>query len=226
MPTMNALRPLLIDELRDLLDAEKQLTRALPKMARAAAAAPLRTAFEQHLRQTEGHVTRLERALEALDATVRGKPCAGMKGLVAEGQEMMSELKDDPVRDAALIVSAQKVEHYEIAAYGSCKAFAELLGESEVARWMAETLAEEKATDEKLTALAEGQVNPKATVASAEPRTESSDGIFARAAEWIRGTVETEPGLAARSRGGRRKATARGSRAASAPRRATSARKK
>jgi ferritin-like metal-binding protein YciE len=221
MATMNALRPLLVDELRDLLDAEKQLTRALPKMARAASAASLKTAFEQHLRETEGQITRLERALKALGVAVRGKPCAGMKGLVSEGQEMMAELEGDPVRDAALIVSAQKVEHYEIAAYGSCRAFAELLGESQVAKLMAETLAEEKATDDKLTGLAEGQVNREASAAVDASR--SSDGIFARAADWIRGTVSATTGSPAagrtrararstKSRGGARRKSTSGSR--------------
>jgi ferritin-like metal-binding protein YciE len=188
MASMNALRPLLIDELRDLLDAEKQLTRALPKMARAASSTSLKRAFEKHFRETEGHVARLEQALTALDASVRGKPCAGMKGLISEGQEMMSELNGEPVRDAALIVSAQKVEHYEIAAYGSCKAFAELLGEQRVASLVAATLAEEKATDEALTALATGQVNANASDAAAD-ESDISAGIFSRATEWIRDTM-------------------------------------
>jgi ferritin-like metal-binding protein YciE len=194
-----ALRSLLVDELRDLLDAEKQLTRALPKMARAASAAALRNAFEQHLRQTEGHVARLERALTALDVPPRGKPCAGMKGLISEGQELIGELEAGPVRDAALVVAAQKVEHYEIAAYGSCKAFAALLGESGVGKLAATTLAEEKATDEKLTALAEGRVNPEARTARAGAE-ENTDSIFSQATNWIRDAVSTAGDSLSRSR--------------------------
>jgi ferritin-like metal-binding protein YciE len=188
--SVNALRMLLIDELRDLLDAEKQLTRALPKMARAASTVALKTAFEQHLQETRGHVSRLERALALMKVPVRGKPCPGMKGLISEGQEMMGELREPPVRDAALIVSAQKVEHYEIAAYGSCKAFAGLLGEPQLAALLDQTLAEEKAADAKLSTLAEGEVNPKAEASTAEPSAEAR-GIFAQATEWIRGAVTT-----------------------------------
>jgi ferritin-like metal-binding protein YciE len=218
MATENALRPLLIDELRDLLDAERQLTRALPKMARAASSTSLKKAFEKHLRETEGHIARLEQALTALDASVRGKPCAGMKGLISEGQEMMSELSGEPVRDAALIVSAQKVEHYEIAAYGSCKAFAELLGEQRVARLVAATLAEEKATDEALTALATGQVNPKASDAAAEDN-DVSAGIFSRASEWIRDTMSNTQ--AAIGQGRKQSARATNDRKAAGRRRTT-----
>lgn len=185
---MNALRVLLIDELRDLLDAEKQLTRALPKLARAATAPSLASAFTAHLQQTQKHVQRLEQALRLLKAPVRGKPCPGMKGLISEGQEMVSELPEEPVRDAALIVSAQKVEHYEIAAYGSCKAFASLLGESKVVGLLEQTLAEEKATDAKLSALAEGQVNKRADASDTEP-TSDREGIFAQATQWIQSAV-------------------------------------
>lgn len=188
---MNALRMLLIDELRDLLDAEKQLTRALPKMERAASAAVLKTAFGEHLKQTRVHVSRLEQALTLMKAPVRGKPCPGMKGLISEGQEMMGELIDPPVRDAALIVSAQKVEHYEIAAYGSCKAFAGLLGESKVVTLLDETLAEEKKADATLSRLAEGEVNPSAEAAIVDTTKDVTSGIFAQAAEWMRDAVKT-----------------------------------
>lgn len=148
------LRELYIDELRDLYSAENQLVKALPKMAKAASSDELRQGFEDHLEQTKEHVQRLEQIFEALDESPKGKKCAGMEGLVKEGSEVMGEAFEDAVMDAAIIGAAQRVEHYEIAAYGTVLEFANLLGESEHAQLLQETLNEEKETDEKLTELA------------------------------------------------------------------------
>jgi ferritin-like metal-binding protein YciE len=148
------LRELYVDELRDLHSAENQLVKALPKMAKAASSDELRQGFEEHLEQTKEHVQRLEQIFEALDESPKGKKCAGMEGLVKEGSEVMGEDFEDAVMDAAIIGAAQRVEHYEIAAYGTVLEFANILGESEHAQLLQETLNEEKETDEKLTELA------------------------------------------------------------------------
>jgi ferritin-like metal-binding protein YciE len=153
MPT-NGLKELYIDELKDLYSAESQMVKALPKMAKAASSAELRQGFEKHLEQTRGHVQRLEQIFEALDESPKGKKCMGMQGLVEEGGEAIDD--DDfegAVKDAALIGAAQRVEHYEIAAYGTTCEFARLLGESEQLSLLEQTLEEEKETDEKLTEL-------------------------------------------------------------------------
>lgn len=151
--TKNSLLGLYVDELRDIYSAERRLTKALPKMAKAATSEELRNAFTEHLQQTRGHVERLEQIFEALGERASGKKCAGMEGLVAEGSEVMVEDFEGDVMDAALISAAQRVEHYEIAAYGTVCAFAELLGESQHATLLRQTLDEEKQTDEKLTEL-------------------------------------------------------------------------
>jgi ferritin-like metal-binding protein YciE len=152
----SALKELYIDELRDIYNAENQLTKALPQMAKAASSGDLRAGFEHHLEQTKGHVQRLEEIFDALDEKPTGKTCKGMKGLIAEGKEMIDEDElEDEARDAGLISAAQRVEHYEIAAYGSVRAFAELLGEKEAVSLLQQTLDEEKETDQKLTELAE-----------------------------------------------------------------------
>jgi len=155
------LKELYIDELKDLYNAENQLVKALPKMAKAASSEELSQGFEEHLEQTRGHVQRLEKIFKSLGESPKGKKCKGMEGLVAEGAEVMEEDFEDSVMDAALIGAAQRVEHYEIAAYGTVCAFAEELGESEQASLLNETLEEEKETDEKLTKLAE-QINSQA----------------------------------------------------------------
>jgi len=152
---------LLLDELKDLYSAEKQLTKALPKMARAAASQDLKAAFENHLEETQGHVERLDKIFETLGKSPRGKTCHGMQGLVEEGSEMISELEKGAVRDAGLISAAQRVEHYEMAGYGSVREFASLLGRNEIASLLGETLEEEKAADEKLTGISK-KVNPQA----------------------------------------------------------------
>lgn len=156
--TKNSLRELYIDELKDIYSAEKQLTKALPKMAKAATSPELQEGFEEHLEQTKGHVERLEQIFGMLGEKPGGKKCMGMEGLVNEGSEIMGEDFDEEVMDAALISAAQRVEHYEIAAYGTVAAYADLLGESQHAELLRQTLEEEKETDEKLTELA-GEIN-------------------------------------------------------------------
>ena len=169
------LREALVEEIRDLYNAEKQLVKALPKMAKAAESDELRTAFEEHLEETEGQVTRLERVFELLDEKPRGKHCAGMAGIVEEGSEKLQEDLEGSVLDASLIGAAQKVEHYEICAYGTAVAWAEALGLSEVVDVLNETLEEEKAADEKLTALAESGINQAATAGESEEEGEEME---------------------------------------------------
>lgn len=152
---------LLLDELKDLYSAEKQITKALPKMAKAASSQELRSAFESHLEETEGQVDRLDKIFDTLGKSPRGKTCHGMQGLLEEGSEMMQELEKGPVRDAGLISAAQRVEHYEMAGYGSVREFATLLGQKEIASLLDKTLEEEKATDQKLTGIAK-KINPQA----------------------------------------------------------------
>ena len=155
------LKDLYIDELKDLYNAENQLVKALPKMAKAASSDELRRGFEEHLEQTRGHVQRLEQIFEALGESPKGKKCVGMEGLVKEGSEVMEEDFEGAVMDAALIGAAQRVEHYEIAAYGTAAEFAKILGETEQVSLLEETLQEEKDTDEKLTKAAQ-EINPQA----------------------------------------------------------------
>ena len=150
------LKQMYIDELKDLYNAENQLVKALPKMAKAASSEELRAGFEEHLEQTKGHVSRLEQIFESLGENPKGKKCKGMEGLVAEGSDIIDQDLEDSAKDAGLIGAAQRVEHYEIAAYGTVKAFAETLGHSEHVSLLEETLEEEKETDEKLTKLAQG----------------------------------------------------------------------
>jgi ferritin-like metal-binding protein YciE len=154
------LKELYIDELKDLYSAENQLLKALPKMAKASSSEELRQGFEEHLQQTRGHVERLEQIFELLDQSPKGKKCMGMEGLI-EGGEVIGEDFEGAVMDAALIGAAQRVEHYEIAAYGTAAEFAKTLGENEHVSLLEETLQEEKETDDKLTALAK-EINPQA----------------------------------------------------------------
>jgi len=151
----DSLRDLYIDELRDLYSAETQLVKALPKMAKASSNHQLRQGFEEHLRQTSEHVSRLEQIFEQLEEKPSGTKCVGMEGLVKEGSELIKEDYSDEVKDTGIIGAAQRAEHYEIAAYGTARAFAELLGESEQVSLLEQTLNEEKQTDQKLTQLAE-----------------------------------------------------------------------
>lgn len=153
---MESVRELLIEQMRDLYDAEKQLVKALPKLAKTASNEQLKEAFESHLEQTKGHVQRLEQAFEALDQKPRSKPCEAMKGLIEEGKETMEEDLEDAVMDSAIIGAAQKVEHYEIAGYGTLKSWARSLGLDEVAELLEATLEEEKEADQILTEVADG----------------------------------------------------------------------
>jgi ferritin-like metal-binding protein YciE len=176
MPAEN-LHELFVDELKDIYDAEKQLTKALPKMAKAAESPDLRAAFEEHLEITRMQVDRLEEVFKSLGMAARGKPCEGMKGLIEEGQEKMEELERGATLDAALIASAQKVEHYEIASYGTLATFAEIMGHQDAKDLLGQTLDEEKEADEKLTQVA-GQINFKA---EAEEGEEERQGTMAAA---------------------------------------------
>jgi ferritin-like metal-binding protein YciE len=161
---LETMKELLLDELQDLYSAETQITKALPKMAKASSASDLKQAFESHLQETEGHVQRLETIFKHLKESPKGKTCEGMKGLLKEGDERVKEGGEPEVLDAGLISAAQRVEHYEIAAYGSARTYAELLGESEIVRLLEKTLEEEKAADQKLTKVAK-KVNVKAQAA-------------------------------------------------------------
>jgi len=158
----NALQELFLDELADVYSAEQQLTKALPKMAKAANSDELREAFETHLEETEEQISRIEQAAEVMGESLKKKVCKAMKGLLEEGQEMMQEKKNSPAIDATLIAAAQKVEHYEIASYGTLCAWAKHLGQDEVLELLHETLEQEKTTDEKLTSLAESAANIEA----------------------------------------------------------------
>jgi ferritin-like metal-binding protein YciE len=159
---LDMLQKLYTDELRDLYNAENQLLKALPKMAKAASSKELKDAFEKHLEQTKSHVERLEQVFEELDEKPKGKTCRGMKGLIQEGSEILEQDGEDSIRDAGIIVAAQKVEHYEIAGYGSVRTFAHLLSKNKAAELLQNTLDEESETNEILNKLAESVVNPEA----------------------------------------------------------------
>jgi ferritin-like metal-binding protein YciE len=166
MAEAGTLHDAFIDELRDTYDAERQLTKALAKLAKAAAAPPLREAFESHLVETQGQIERLEQVFESLDEKVRGKHCDGIAGIIEEGKSIMEEDFDDDTMDACLIAAGQRAEHYEMAAYGTLVAWARAMGHSEAADLLQETLDEEKAADEKLSSLAEGGINQSAAEAT------------------------------------------------------------
>jgi ferritin-like metal-binding protein YciE len=158
---MDTLDELYTDLLKDLYSAEKQLVKALPKMAKAAQSSDLQKAFNEHLSQTERHVERIEKIFSDLDGSPRGKRCVGMEGLVKEGDEIMNETEKDAL-DAGLIAAAQKVEHYEMASYGTARTWAQMMGHSKAARILQETLDEESRANEKLTKIAESHVNVEA----------------------------------------------------------------
>ena len=161
---METLEKLYINELRDLYSAENQLLKALPKMAKGASSAELKEAFENHLAETETHVERLEQIFKDLEENPKGKTCHGMKGLIEEGSEILEEEGEESVLDAGIIVAAQKVEHYEMAGYGSVRAFAQLLGQEEAAQLLQTTLDEESKANELLKQLAETTVNAEAVM--------------------------------------------------------------
>jgi ferritin-like metal-binding protein YciE len=167
----NSLKELYIEELRDIYDAETQLVKALPEMAKAATSEELRSGFEKHLEQTKEHARRLEQVFRELGEKAKGKKCKGMQGLVAEGKEVIDDDFEGDVKDAALIAAAQRVEHYEIAAYGTVRTCAEILGLQTASSLLKKTLQEEKETDEKLTELAES-INVQAAGSESEEETE------------------------------------------------------
>jgi len=166
MAEAGTLHDAFIDELRDTYDAERQLTKALAKLAKTATNPALREAFESHLEETQGHIARLEEVFESLDEKVRGKHCDGVAGIIEEGKSIMEEDFDDTTMDACLIAAGQRAEHYEMAAYGTLIAWAQAMGHKDAVKLLNQTLEEEKAADKKLTALAEGGINREAADAA------------------------------------------------------------
>jgi ferritin-like metal-binding protein YciE len=174
MAETGTLHDAFVDELRDTYDAERQLTKALAKMAKAATAPELQEAFQSHLEETQTQIQRLEQVFEALEEKSRGKHCDGIAGIIEEGKSIMEEDFDDATMDACLIAAGQRAEHYEMAAYGTLVAWARALGNDEAAEFLQQTLDEEKAADEKLSGLAEGGINQSAADAS-QAEDESDD---------------------------------------------------
>ena len=194
MADTGTLHDAFIDELRDTYDAEKQLTRALPKLAKTASSPELRKAFEGHLEETKGQIQRLEQVFESLGEKVSGKHCDGIAGIIEEGKSVMEEDFDDATMDACLIASGQRAEHYEMAAYGTLIAWANAMGHADAAELLQETLDEEKAADEKLSMLAEGGINQGAADA-AQGDEEGDDEEMA-----VAGPVKKAPAAKAKTR--------------------------
>jgi ferritin-like metal-binding protein YciE len=172
MADAGTLHDAFLDELRDLYDAEKQLTKALPKLAKTSTSPELREAFESHLEETRGHVERLEQVFASLDEKVRGKHCDGIAGIIEEGKSIIEEDFEDAAMDACLIAAGQRAEHYEIGVYGTVIAWARAMGHNEAANLLTQNLNEEKAADKKLTSLAEGGINQQAADAAHPDRDE------------------------------------------------------
>lgn len=170
MPEAGTLHDAFMDELRDTYDAEKQLTKALPKLAKASSDPMLREAFEAHLQETLGQIRRLEQVFESLDEKVRGKHCDGIAGIIEEGKSTMEEPFDDETMDACLIAAGQRAEHYEMAAYGTLIAWAQAMGHTDAVKLLRQTLNEEKAADKKLAGLAEGGINRNAANGAHSPK--------------------------------------------------------
>ncbi|HEX8031799.1 MAG TPA: ferritin-like domain-containing protein [Vicinamibacterales bacterium] len=202
------LREALVDEVRDMYNAEKQIVKALPKIIKAVSADELRDALESHLEETHGQVSRLERVFEMLDEKPRGKHCAGMAGILEEGSDKLEEDAEPAVMDASLIAASQRVEHYEITAYGTMIAWAEALDLTDVAQLLEESLAEEKAADEKLSAIAESGINEAATAGESDDMEEDDEEEEETEAMPSRSAAKPQPAAAsarsARARGGRR----------------------
>jgi ferritin-like metal-binding protein YciE len=222
MPQMETLHDAFLDELRDAYDAEKQLLKALPKMAKATESDQLRTAFQTHLQETEGHVERLEQVFGSLDERVRGKHCDGMAGIIEEGKTVIEEF-EGPTLDACLIASAQRAEHYEMAAYGTLVAWARAMGHEDAAGLLQQILDEEKATDEKLTQIAESGINSEAARAAHgedEDEAEGASGLRGVASMAGRsGGVRIAAATSGTSgRGGATSSTSRSSRSSSGSR--------
>ena len=175
MPNLDSLEELFKDELKEIFDAEKQLTKALPKLAKKATSTELQTAFEDHLQETEMHVERLEQVFDQLGMAPRARASKAMRNLIAEGSDMIAEAEDDATRDALMIAAAQKVEHYEIAAYGTLRTWANVLGRRDAAGLLDETLDEEKQTDQRLTQIAESSINEAAAAHSREEEEEEEE---------------------------------------------------
>ena len=192
MAEAGTLHDAFIEELRDTYDAEKQLTKALPKLAKASANPKLRQAFEAHLLETQNQIERLEQVFEGLDEKVRGKHCDGIAGIIEEGKSIMEEDFDDSTMDACLIAAGQRAEHYEMAAYGTLVAWAEAMGHTEAATLLQQTLDEEKAADKKLSDLAEGGINQIA--ADAAHPDEAQDSVGAGGSEGRKGASTTKAG--------------------------------
>jgi ferritin-like metal-binding protein YciE len=199
MAEAGTLHDAFIDELRDTYDAERQLIKALPKLAKAASSPVLRDAFESHLQETKAQVERLEEVFGTLDEKVRGKHCDGMAGIIVEGKNIMGEEFDDTTTDACLIAAAQRAEHYEMAAYGTLVAWARAMGHDDAADLLQQTLDEEKAADEKLTSIAEGGINQEAAD-SAHPEEEEEEEMAMAGAGRARKRTPVAPA----SRGRRR----------------------
>ena len=203
MAKIDSLRTLLIEQLRDLYDAEKRLTKAIPKLMKESSSDELTSALETHLGETENQVSRLERAFQALGETAKGKECKGIKGIIEEGDEHVAEdFADDGLKNATIIGAAQRVEHYEIAGYGTAIAHARLLGQDEVVQLLEETLDEEKAADEKLTEVAEQIVNPDA---ASDEDEEETDREMAGVAASPKSAASGRRGSTGRSSGGNRR---------------------
>jgi ferritin-like metal-binding protein YciE len=188
MSESGTLHDAFIDELRDTYDAEKQLTKALPKLAKASTSSNLRQAFEAHLEETQGQIMRLEEVFGLLNEKVQGKHCDGIAGIIEEGKSIMEEDFEDTTMDACLIAAGQRAEHYEMAAYGTLVAWARAMGHDDVADLLEQTLDEEKAADEKLTALAEGGVNQKAADAVEQGE---DDAVATRGSATKKGSTST-----------------------------------
>lgn len=209
MATVDSLKSLLVEQIKDIYDAEKRLTKAIPKLAKASSNEELVSALQEHLGETQNHVSRLEQVFELLEERAKGKPCKAMQGLIEEGDEHAKEdYDDDDLRDAMIIGSAQRVEHYEIAAYGTAIAHARLLDLNEVVDLLEETLAEEKAADEKLTEIAESVVNLEAAQdedeeVEATPRRKTARQPASRA----RATAADRSRAGSRARSGSRRST-------------------
>ena len=183
MAAVDSLHAHLVEELTDLRDAETQLTQALPKLAQSATSKELRAAFQKHLKETRTHLTRIDQALRALGEKPSSKTCEAMKGLLKEGESHVKKAPAGALRDAVLITGAQKVEHYEMASYGTARTYAQVLGAQDVARLLAQTLMEEKAADRTLTDIAESSVNEEAAE-EVESQSDSEEGPLMRSAEW------------------------------------------
>jgi ferritin-like metal-binding protein YciE len=215
MASVASLREHLVEELNDLLNAEQQLIEALPMMAERASRRELKGAFRSHLVETKRHARRAEQALKSLGERATGKSCEAMKGLLEEGQDLIGSADPGPLQDAMMITAAQKVEHYEIATYGTVRTYARVLGEKQVATLMAQTLKEEKAADKKLTRIAEGKINKLAAreFQEQEGTVGTATNALEKGAEWVgtrvgtavRGVKKMIPRSTAADRGGRRK---------------------